>query len=192
MKKVLLVGAMALFAAVNAQTEKGTWSLGGSSMVGFNSLGVNVKADGDSESSPKLNLFVLTPSVGYFVSNGVNIGVDLNFLNASVSGTEETSASVFSILPNVTYYFNTANNTFKPYLGAGVGYSNVNATGVAEEKISEGAFTWSAKGGVAYFPNTNVGLNLGLGYQNISKKVEESTISLSNLGINAGISVFLK
>ena len=64
MKKLLLVGAVALFGAMNAQTEKGSWVIGGSTTIGFNSKSSKVKYNGQSVDGPKSTSFNITPSAG--------------------------------------------------------------------------------------------------------------------------------
>lgn len=87
MKKLFLVGALALFGAINAQTEKGSWVVAGSTTLGFNSIKSEVKYDGVTEDGPTLSTFTLTPSVGYFVMDNIAVGLDLGY--TSIKQTEE-------------------------------------------------------------------------------------------------------
>ena len=60
MKKLLLVGTLALFAAVNAQTEKGSWMVSGKSEIAFNSTNTKLKYDGNEISENKTSSFAFT------------------------------------------------------------------------------------------------------------------------------------
>ena len=68
MKKNLLIGAFALLGfAASAQTEKGSWVVGGSTSIGFNNVSTKVKSDNTTFDGPKVNTFTIAPSAGYFV-----------------------------------------------------------------------------------------------------------------------------
>ena len=86
MKKVLLlvvVDAGLSVAKVNAQTERGTYLLGGGASF--------ATTDGQS-------LFVLNPNIGYFVANNFAVGA-----RANVVFVED--ANSYSIGPFARYYF---------------------------------------------------------------------------------------
>ncbi len=54
MKKNLLIGAFALLGfAASAQTEKGSWVVGGSTSIGFNNVSTKVKSDNTTFDGPK-------------------------------------------------------------------------------------------------------------------------------------------
>ncbi len=201
MKKGLLIAAMALFGLSNAQTEKGTWMLSGTSTIGFNSLSISVKEGNKSENSPSVSLFAVTPSAAYFVQDNLAIGADLGVLSASVGESKDkVSMTAFTIMPTAKYYFATASKVH-PYLGAGIGYSSIKVTmpdfwseGTTSETVD--GFSWKANGGIALFVAENVAFDLGLGYNRFtnSETVEGTTYktSFGNFGVNAGVSVFLK
>lgn len=197
MKKVLLVAAIALFGTASAQMEKGSWVVSGSTALGFNSLTAKLTSEGETDSSPSLNVFTLTPSAGYFVMDKLAIGLDLGYASMSVNQDgDKASLNLFSVMPAGTYYFKSGSNVI-PYLSAGLGYATVslnykeNNTTTTE---SFDGFMWKAKGGFVYLLNQNVGLDLGVGYNNVShnNSAEDFKVSLGSFGINAGISVFLK
>ena len=203
MKKVLLFGAVALFGAMNAQLEKGSWIVSGKTGIDFNSSTSKYSAEGQSVDGPEVSSFTITPSAGYFVINNLAIGVDLGFnstkttfKNSSLGMDYEDKSSTFTILPNATYYFPTASKV-RPYLGAGIGYASLTSTDFFEEReTTKGGFLWGAKGGIVYLLNSNIGLDLGAGYNSLTVKqtvdnVEIKTIA-NTFGVSAGVSLFFK
>ncbi|MDY3317290.1 outer membrane beta-barrel protein [Riemerella anatipestifer] len=187
MKKLFLVGALALFGAMNAQTEKGSWVVEGKTNLGFNSISTKEKANGQSSEAKKTSKFNFNPSVGYFVMDNLALGLELGFSSEKVG---KATNSTFSLLPNATYYFATGSQ-FRPYLGAGVGYAsstykydNVSAT--------VGGLAWGVKGGGVYMLNKTAGINLGLGYNQFSTTNNNVTTTVGTFGVNAGFSLFFK
>ncbi len=197
MKKILLVAGLALFGTASAQMEKGSWVVGGSTAIGFNNLSAKVKVENTTEETPSVNIFTLTPSVGYFATDNLAVGLDAGFANAGVSedGTK-ISVNLFTLMPTGTYYFKSGNNIV-PYLGAGIGYAtasvNVKFDSTTETESVDG-FAWKAKGGFVYLLNQNVGIDLGVGYTNVThnNSAEDLKVGINSFGVNAGVSVFLK
>lgn len=200
MKKLFLTFALCAFGIVNAQTEKGSWVVGGSTTIGFNSVGTKIKADGESYDGPKVSTFNFTPSVGYFVMDKLAIGLDLGYTSITSKYTddyyreeEKVTNSVFSILPTATYYFNSGTKVL-PYLGAGIGY------GSNKEKYDNVSYTvdglmWKAKGGIAYLITDKVAVDLGVSFNQFSNKEEEAGYDyktvINTFGVGAGLSIFL-
>lgn len=199
MKKVLLAGAIALFGAANAQTEKGSWVVSGSTGIGFNNISTKAKANGVSANGPKVSTLSITPSVGYFVTNGLAIGLDLGFTSAtSKEDGDKSTTSTFSIIPSATYYFKGAGQVL-PYLGAGVGYSSINNkynSGTYSQDSDTSGLAWKVKGGIVYMITPTVGIDLGVGYNQFSSKETMYGVKVTNtvgtLGVNGGLSVFFK
>lgn len=203
MKKLLLVGAVALFGAMNAQMEKSSWIVSGKTGIGFNSATSKYSSQGESVDGPKISTFSITPSVGYFVITNLAIGVDLGFnstkttfKNSAIDMDFEDTSSTFSILPNATYYFATASKA-RPYLGAGVGYGSLTSTDFFDnDQTTKGGLLWGVKGGFVYLLNSNVGIDLGAGYNSFTTKqtfenVEIKTVA-NTFGVSAGVSLFFK
>jgi len=200
MKKLLFTIALCAFGIVNAQTEKGSWVVGGSTTIGFNSVGTKVKADGDSYDGPKVSTFNFTPSVGYFVMDKLAVGLDLGYTSITTKDSdgefyedEKVTNSVFTVLPTATYYFNSGTKIM-PYIGAGVGYGS-NKTKVDSYSYTVDGFTWKAKGGIAYLITDKVAVDLGVSFNQFSNKEEEYGYEYKNIintfGVGAGLSIFL-
>ena len=199
MKKVLLIGAIALFGAMNAQMEKGSWIVGGSTTLGFNNVSTTVSVGNNSSDQPEVSTFSVTPSVAYFVADKIAVGLDLSYTSLTQKdGDSKVTLSSATIMPTGTYYFKSASKII-PYLGAGIGYASVKTTetykGDSDSYTVDG-FAWKAKGGILYLINQNIGVDLGLGYNQFTNKETisgtERKTTVSTLGVNAGFSVFFK
>lgn len=173
MKKVFLIGALALFATVSAQTEKGSWVIGGSTTLGFNSVSSKVTDGNYSVKQPTVSTFTLTPSVGYFVVDKFAVGLDVGFASVTAKyGDDKVTVSSTSIMPTGTYNFKSATNLI-PYLGAGVGYASAKTSDGSESYTVDG-LAWKAKGGLIYLINQNLGVDVGLGYNQFTNTQKET------------------
>lgn len=209
MKKLFLVGALALFGAVNAQTEKGSWVAGGSTTLGFNNVNTTYKYQNQSTDGPKVSSFTITPSIGYFVIDKLAVGLDLGYTSTTTKEDEvynnstysyKHTISTFSVLPTATYYFKS-DSKILPYLGAGIGYStsktkqttSYSTSFSTEETV--GGFAWKGKGGIVFLVSSSIGVDLGLSYMANYGKLDSNNdvkVNTGTFGVNAGVSVFLK
>ncbi|WP_426278052.1 OmpW family outer membrane protein [Chryseobacterium sp. S-02] len=207
MKKLLLAGAVALFGLSNAQMTKGDWVISGNTGLGFNTQSSTAKANGESESGPKTSQFSITPSVGYFVMDGLAVGIDLGFDNQTTKfDGDKVTFTKFSVMPTATYYFNTGSKFF-PFVGAGIGYASAKTkysySGpigdpllLSDVDTTEDGLTWKAKAGVTYMATQSLGINLGLGFDQFYTKNTyyntEVKTTKNNFGVNVGFSYFIK
>lgn len=209
MKKLFVLSALALVGLANAQTEKGSWVVGGSTTLGFNSANTKYKYDGNSTDGPKVSTFTITPSVGYFVIDKLAIGIDLGYTSLTTKmedtfmGTNysaKTTLSTFSILPTATYYFKSDSKVL-PYIGAGAGYSTskekFTQTGTDSNDYEDNlnGFAWKGKGGIVFLVTPSIGIDLGVSYMGTNGKYDDDSdakVQTNTFGVNAGISVFLK
>lgn len=210
MKKLLLVSSIAIFGAMNAQTEKGSWVVGGSTTLGFNSANTKYKYDGESTDGPKVSTFNVTPSAGYFVIDKLAIGIDLGYTSTTSKIEQDflgnnysvkSTLSTFSILPTATYYFKSDSKVL-PYLGVGAGYSTskekFTQTGTGSNNYEDNlnGFAWKGKGGIVFLLTSSIGIDLGVSYLGTNGKYDDDDsdmkVQTNTFGVNAGISVFLK
>ncbi|GAA4166380.1 hypothetical protein GCM10022217_40050 [Chryseobacterium ginsenosidimutans] len=206
MKKLLLAGAIALFGLSNAQMTKGDWVISGNTGLGFNATSSKIKANGQSEDGPKISSFSVTPSVGYFVIDGLAVGIDLGFDSRTTKQDgDKVTVSTFSVMPTATYYFQTGSKFF-PFVGAGVGYASSKtkyslSNSIMDPILFEGDSTtdglaWKAKAGVTYMATQSLGINLGVGFDQFYNKDTyfgtEVKTTTSNFGVNVGFSYFIK
>ena len=190
MKKILLIGAFALFGAMNAQTAKGTWMFSGKTELSFNSTTTKLEYDGNEMLEAKTNTFTFSPSAQYFVIDNLAVGLGLQFVSQK---TDDDKSNTFTVMPQATYFFPAAGN-IRPYVEAGVGYAS-NLTTDGDDDIKSGGLAYSGGVGVAYFINSNVAFNLGLNYTGAKLSYSEDSkfkTNVSNFGAGVGISVFFK
>lgn len=190
MKKLFLAGALALFAAVNAQTQKGNWMISGKSEIAFNSTNSKAKFQGNEISETKTSTFSFTPAASYFVIDNLALGLGLNYSHTKI---EDSKSDTFAVIPQLTYFFPVAGEV-KPFIEAGIGYAT-NKTTEGNNSFKLNGLAYGLGAGVAYFVNPNVAFNLGLNYSAVNLKYSDNKdfeTDTNNLGAGIGISVFLK
>ena len=140
MKKFFLIFCVFFFASsfVSAQTEEGTFLLGG----------------GASYTSQSGTSFLqLNPNVGFFLMNNYAVGLDL----AYSSSDRSTS---YAVGPYGRAYFELG-DIGKFFGQVGVIYSGF-SNGVSDSK-----FGWSIGAGYAYFLNQSIAIELGPRYSKV-------------------------
>ncbi len=199
MKNLVSIAMLLLFCTItaNAQTEKGTFSLGlrnfapggffqnTSAISQSNFLGIGFgktksKVNDTDGDETKYSVVGLGLNAQYFVANNFSLGLLTNVLTQKetveatiVSDREELTLNVLLVGPQIRYYFNIGAKT-KLYLDAyaAVGNSKVKYTGEDDETTKLSSFG----GGLnfAYFPSPNFSIDLGLGYDLFKSKNESS------------------
>ena len=143
--KIILLAAVISFSFSSfGQIYKGNWIVSGNSTLQVSSS----KIEGANSSSTTV---VFSPSIGYFVADGLSVGISGSVLNSEGS-------TVYAIMPSASYYFQTQGN-IKPFVEIGVGYG-----GISNDGESAGGLALGAGTGIMYLINQNIGLNLGLQY----------------------------
>jgi len=189
MKKVLIIAAIAGTAlTTNAQFTKGD-------KFTSSSLGYSSSTMGDWKSSS----FSLAPSVGYFVSDNLSIGVgigigsnsseDLNPANNKVEKYEDVSS--FSFGAHANYFFTPAEK-FSFFANIGFDYTSKNnkiATDLMPKATYSG-FGLSVVPSVSYFLNNRLAMQASYGSvgYNTMKSDAAGAKSENNLGVNLDMS----
>lgn len=179
--------------SLTAQTEKGRWFFGGDTSLGFTSTNIQLQNDGnDVGQKSTVSKLSFKPSANYFIKDNLAVGLGILFESETEKeGSSKDKTSSFAALPTVTYFFNSGKNLV-PYLTANVGLMSLKYSDTDAEKFSGLAF--GAGGGVAYFLNNSVSVNLGLSYLNSNlknKKVSKNSIKTGALGVTVGFGIFL-
>lgn len=187
MKKLLLsIVAVAAFAfTTQAQTEKGTWMLGGN--VGFNST----KVSGAKKSDVS---FSVVPSVGYFVSNNFAIGTGVGYkYDKAVSDKNLTQS--FEVAPFGRYYVGLSDQfKFFGQLSVPMSFGNLKALDADGNKGAKlGTSTnigVTVAPGFAFFPTKHIGIEVsvnGLEYAHTQFKAEGTgaKASANSFGLDA-------
>lgn len=143
----------------------------------------------------------LSPIIGYAAADNLLIGVGVNLLNSVTKGEDKEDGkitySIYSLEPQARYYLPGA--IARPFLEAGASFGQVKTkyedTGFfdGEDKVNLSSFRGGA--GLAIFFNPAASLDLTLSYQSGSLKdpdINDSKITASAFGLNAGFSWFLK
>lgn len=199
MKKILILGLSFGFVALNAQTQKGNWIVEGSTALGFSS-GKTTHISGSTEvDGATTSVISFVPAVGYFISDNLALNTELSLTSITnrqeIMGTtyKETS-SIFAFMPGVSYFFSTNNKSLMPYLGGNIGYASKKFKEDGEG-VNGGGFAWKAKGGLAFFVNPAIAINLGLSYSQMTFDYSDTNLDYkerySPFGLNVGFSLFL-
>ena len=170
MKKVILSLAIIVIAVVsaNAQTEKGTWLVGGS--AGFHSV-----KDGSSDAVTSVTI---APSAGYFVGKDVAVGAAIQF------ATVNKNYTTFAFAPFVRYYFAPLGDHAKLFVNGTFGLGTVK--GYQSSSVGFSTFEFSA--GPAFFINKSVALEVALAYGQNKFKGSDAT---KDLGLKVGFQIHL-
>ena len=175
MKKLLIVGAVALFASMNAQeTETVGFAKGNTFITG--AVGFGTKKTGDV----KENNFTISPSVGHFITSNIALGARLGFDNTTNdNGTIETKTNTFSAGVFGRYYWMPASK-FSIFAELGADYSNSSFdSGVAgDEKDKANGFGIEFAPGISYFLSNHFALEAKwgvLGYNSVKPDVDGAT-----------------
>ena len=184
MKKLLVLGAFALFGAMNAQETSEGFAKGSTFITG--SVGVGSTKTGDVKS----NNFSIAPSVGHFVSSNIAVGARLGFENVTNdNGTIETKTNTFTAGVFGRYYWMPASK-FSIFAELGVDYANASfdsdVTGFEKSKANGFGFEFAP--GINYFLNNNFALEAKwgvLGYNSVKPDFDGAKATNNfNFGVN--------
>ena len=154
------------FAAINAQTQRGDWMVGGN---------FRLNTSGNTEIS-------LTPNAGLFFIRNFAVGGNVN-LNYSKDGLTKTTA--FGIGPYVRYYFGSAevrpiiHGNFN-FLSSKIKINNTSST--------NNGTNYFLGGGAAIFISQHVSLDVLVGYDHTDYNSLEGT---GGFAMNIGFQIYL-
>lgn len=175
MKKLLVVGAVALFASMNAQeTETVGFAKGNTFITG--AVGFGTQKTGDVKS----NDFTISPSVGHFITPNIALGARLGFENTTNdNGTIESKSNTFSAGVFGRYYWMPASR-FSLFAELGADYANSTfESGVAgDDKDKANGFGIEFAPGISYFLSNHFALEAKwgvLGYSSVKPDVDGAT-----------------
>jgi len=200
--KFVLVGVTFLSFAfsLKGQTEEGGILIGANTNLNFSYMNSNWKSDnGDGDMGSTINLEV-SPKVGYFVLDGMAVGLEvpISYSMQENANEDKYTTTSFAGTPFLRYYFGSTN--VKPYLHGQVGYGMAKihydpAYGFSDD-FSANMFLYEVGGGVGFFINETICIDLGIGYASVAIKSKEDnennyrTIT-SGLQMAIGIAVVL-
>lgn len=155
-----IVAGMLLAASDFAAAQGDSWYIAGN-------LGASFANDSDNTQmgftvTSEFDTGVIASVAGGHTFGGFRAEGELAYIQNDVSSLEAFGTSldatgdvgVTALMANVYYDFNT-DSKWKPYIGAGIGYSNISidnlgASGVVIADDSAGAFAYQLKAGIGY------------------------------------------
>lgn len=200
-KKILLGFVLLIFVlSLSAQTGAGKLLIGGSSSFGFNAATVKYKSDLGDGTLGKETQVNLAPQAGFFVMDGLAVGLELNVdLSSSKEDDSDNKYNSTTLVaaPFVRYYYGT--NKIKPFAEGSIGFGTIiekDKNGDVSTTFKTGVFGFGFAIGAAMFLNDNVSVDLGIGYNSLSTKDKEDNpdndkIISSGVGFQVGFSVIL-
>lgn len=153
-----------------APVQQGNWIVGG----GIGSLGYSFEGE-----SFNINL---GPRAGYFVSDGLAIGLGANVGLATSPDADNIWS--YGVAPFVRYYFPQGSSASGRFFGQG-------EVGIQGSSIGSGAdLALGVGAGYAHFITQSVALEAMLGY-NYSKATVANATAQSGLGVSLGFQIYL-
>lgn len=161
----------------------------GANTAGFAVINSRASIDGDKTDGINLTAFNISPTVAFFVADGLAIGGTLGFSYLKVEDADDAS-TVITIGPLARYYLDLDN--VKPFLQANlsVGRSSDGSDDIDKDNI----LGLGLGAGAAFFFNDHVSLDLMLGYNhNRSTNLvnDDRTALLNTFGLAIGFSFFI-
>lgn len=177
MKKALLF--VIVFGAsimVFAQTEKGTFLAGGQSSILITSLKESSKTTVNKTDGDKTFKIEALPQVGYFIANGLALGLEVPFTFEKGFASRTTGYStLISVAPFVRYYI--GNKNIKPFIHGEIGWGNlktkVNPMNGPDIESTDEIIFYELGGGIALFLNDKISIDLSVSYAYTSKMSTE-------------------
>ena len=185
MKKLLLVGALALFAAVNAQeTSTEGFAKGSTFITGAVGFGTT------SEGNVTENVFTIAPSVGYFVTPNIALGAKVGFTNATADNDiVKEESNLFTAGVFGRYYWMPASK-FSIFAELGADYRSLTEDDntISNEYKSNG-FAIQLAPGMNYFLNNNFALEAKVGVLGYSSDKPDYTGAEATDNFNIGLNL---
>lgn len=158
MKKKSMVVLMLLMTAsfgVHAQTSQGSISIGGA--LGFSSY----KLENEIES--KRTTFGVMPQIGFFLADGIELGVIGQFSvedDEGIFGDSKTTTT--AVGPFFKYYMFTSNEKFAFTLGASALFGFSKESPEVGDDVKGSEFSLAVSPGFSYFFTNRLGLDFQL------------------------------
>lgn len=187
MKKVILVSFCCLISIAGfTQIVKGAKAVGGGITYSKTTQPGYLGDGEDSESS-----FEFIPSFGYFVSDGILVGINLGLSSGKAdSFGGETKSSGFAAGPFARYYKQTSNENFAFYGQFSFLYGTGKETDSNDQETKTSAMDIAISPGLVYFLNNHWAVELGfrgIGYYSSDpdKDVDNDNVNTLDVGLNS-------
>ena len=185
MKKITLTLLFVCFTCVLfAQTERGRFLISGDSKLAFYSV------TDEFSTGSTTNEFEFSPQIGYFISNGVAIGIQvpIQYQKISEESSYDETHSVF-FAPFIRSYM--GKSRLKPYFEGSVGLGvSKSESSYESESSSENQYMINLGAGLAYWMTKNVSFETGLKFIYLSYGSSGSSNNVSKgFGFNMGFAI---
>ena len=182
----MLVGALALFAAVNAQVSTSTEGFAQGSTfitgaVGFAS---------ESIAEEKTSEFTIAPSVGYFVTPNIAIGAKLGYTSLkNEEGSYEETTDLLTAGVFGRYYWMPASK-FSIFAELGADYRSLTEDdNITSNEYKSNGFAIQLAPGMNYFLNNNFALEAKVGVLGYSSDKPDYTGAEATDNFNIGLNL---
>ena len=182
----MLVGALALFAAVNAQVSTSTEGFAQGSTfitgaVGFAS---------ESIAEEKTSGFTIAPSVGYFVTPNIAIGAKLGYTSLkNEEGSYEETTDLLTAGVFGRYYWMPASK-FSIFAELGADYRSLTEDdNITSNEYKSNGFAIQLAPGMNYFLNNNFALEAKVGVLGYSSDKPDYTGAEATDNFNIGLNL---
>lgn len=156
-----IAAVVALAASGSAMAQDAGWYVRGD-------FGGSTSGELDADSGP-VDLdsgWVVASGAGYAFSNGVRTEGELLYMSNDLDSVSEGDIATLAAFANIAYEFNSQNR-IRPFVGAGVGFAQVNYDdGVVDD--DDIGFAYQARAGVAYDINERMTAELAYRYMNVT------------------------
>lgn len=195
MKKVLFMAAAGLLSmTATAQWEQGNLLVGGASSLSIQTGSSTIDVDGEEADGPKSFDFGLNPTFGYFVADGLAVGLMVDISNSSTTSTTEvgddefetqSKAGTLGVGPMVRYYIGDSGLFGQGYVTFGSISSQSDELVLNDdfefeveegEKVSDGFLGWGIGVGYSVMLGDNIALEPMIGFGGITVNSEFESI----------------
>lgn len=187
MKKLTIIFALLTIFSItlNAQNfaKRGVIEAGGS--LGFSSQTAVMNGQSDDKSTTTISI---EPYVGYFIIDGVELGLIPSFVRSSYG---DNSNSMFGIFFAPAYNFDTRGNLF-PFIEGRIGYNSRTIKTPGGESTLSG-LSWGGRGGIKVKVGCSSLANVALSYMQYTYNPENWTGDRNGyniFAIHVGFTVF--
>jgi len=180
---VLVLAVHIVFASVSSAQETKKFALKGSTELGGSISFQSLTPVSNGNTGNVTTIFSLAPYVGYFVTDGFEIGLNpLEITSISLSGSSATQVMIFAA---PSYNFKTEGIAY-PFIEALLGYT------FQSNGSSRSGFSWGGRGGVKLAVTDKGLLNLAIQYIQITLNPSGATnrYGSNQLAIAGGFTVW--
>ena len=182
----MLVGALALFAAVNAQVSTSTEGFAQGSTFITGAVGFASESIADEKTSG----FTIAPSVGYFVTPNIAIGAKLGYTSLkNEEGSYEETTDLLTAGVFGRYYWMPASK-FSIFAELGADYRSLTEDdNITSNEYKSNGFAIQLAPGMNYFLNNNFALEAKVGVLGYSSDKPDYTGAEATDNFNIGLNL---